>query len=123
MNPAIAGTLAPMDDNSEQRDKAGAGGPDFLDLELSKVLLSEAESITREAFRELLKDAAKARFQARYGQQIEALANLAVDELLADMTTNLAIEQQIAEREATRKDLEQKLRDCLNPGGQADSDD
>ncbi len=106
-----------MDDAHDRGETpSGKGGPEFLDLELSKVLLSEAESVTREAFRELLKDAAKARFRERYGKEIEALANLAVDELLADMTTNLAIEAQIADRQTGREQLQQRLRACFSPG-------
>jgi len=101
------------DHSDDHGDNQSRGGPDFLDLELSKVLMSEATGVTREAFRDLLKDAAKARFQERYGDQIQALANLAVDELLADMATNLAIESQIADREQRRRTIGDQVRACL----------
>ncbi|MGB1276052.1 MAG: hypothetical protein ACPG77_09905 [Nannocystaceae bacterium] len=107
------------DHSDDHGDKKSRGGPDFLDLELSKVLMSEASGVTREAFRDLLKDAAKARFQERYGDQIQALANLAVDELLADMATNLAIESQIADREQRRRDVGDQARACLTPASEA----
>ncbi|NVB38459.1 hypothetical protein G6O69_11505 [Pseudenhygromyxa sp. WMMC2535] len=89
---------------AHRASEASGGGPntDFLDLEISQVLYAEAEGVTREAFRELLKEAAKRQWQARWGERIEALAKLAVDELLEDMAANLEIEARIAARNAAR---------------------
>ncbi len=93
----------------------GEGGPDtgFLDLELSKVLYAEAEAVTREAYRELLKEAAKRRFLERWGDRIIALANLAVDELIDDAEANLEIEARIAARNQGRRAVEDRVSEIL----------
>jgi hypothetical protein len=77
------------DDTCEHGAQAD-GGPDtrFLDFELHKVMYDEAESIVREAYRELLKDAIKQRLQARWGARITALGQLAADEAMADADAN-----------------------------------
>jgi hypothetical protein len=103
------------DDNDRDRrprdDRNGQGGPDrdsdqggggsdtrFLQLEMSRVLYQEAEDVTRPAFRELLREAAKDHLRARFGDTISRLAQLAVDELLIDIEANLDIEDQIQRR-------------------------
>lgn len=93
----------------------GGNGPDtrFLDLELSKVLFDEAESITRKAFRELLEEAAKQHLRERWGERIQALAVLAVDELIADAEANLEIEARIAARNQARENLEDRVAAIL----------
>lgn len=85
----------------------------FLDLEISKVLFDEAEGITRKAFRELLEEAAKRQFQARFGDRIEALAKLAVDELLADIEANLRVEATIAARQRDKAGLDARVQAIL----------
>ncbi|MFV8749456.1 hypothetical protein ACNOYE_02765 [Nannocystaceae bacterium ST9] len=104
-------------------EPAQAGGPDtrFLDLEISKVLFDEAEGITRKAFRELLEEAAKRHWLARYGQRIDALARLAVDQLIADIEANQRIEATIAERERSRGDLDARVQAIL-AGGETPSE-
>jgi hypothetical protein len=82
----------------------------FLDLEISKVMYDEAEGVTREAFRDLLKEAAKARLREVWGDRIDALARTAVDELVEDVETNLGIEARIHARRDQRKDLGERLR-------------
>jgi histone H3/H4 len=98
-------------------------GPDtsFLDLEISKVLFSEADGIAREAFRELLKEAAKRRLEQRWGDRITALANLAIDELIADAEANMEIEAKIAARNEARKAVEERVAEILSHG-EADRD-
>lgn len=107
----------------DHRDRGG-GAPDtqFLDLELSKVLFGEADSITREAFRELLKDAAKRRLLERWGQRITALAELAVDELIADAEANLEIEARIAARTQARAQLDDRVAAILAAAPSAAAD-
>jgi hypothetical protein len=85
----------------------------FLDLEISKVLFDEAEGITRKAFRELLEEAAKRQFQARFGDRIEALAKLAVDELIADIEANLQVEATIAARQRDKAGLDARVQAIL----------
>jgi hypothetical protein len=100
-------------DQPEQPDHRGAPDTGFLDLEISKVLFDEAEGITRKAFRELLEEAAKRHWQARYGERIDALAKLAVDQLIADIEANQQIEATIAERKRSRSDLDAKVQAIL----------
>lgn len=102
------------------------GGPDtrFLDFEISKVLFSEAEGVAREAFRELLKEAAKRRLQERWGDRINALAKLAIDELIEDATANFEIEAKIAARNQARRALEDRVNEILaRPAGASESGD
>jgi len=99
-----------MSDRHDQQGGHGSSDTRFLDLEISKVMYGEAESVTREAFRELLKDAAKARIREVFGDRIDALAHTAVDELLADVEANLDIESRVKERHERRGDLEARLR-------------
>jgi histone H3/H4 len=102
-------------DHDHDHGDQARGGPDngFLDLEISKVMYSEAEGITREAFRELLKEAAKRRLLERWGDRITALANLAVDELLDDVAANLEIEARIGARNHARKAVEERVTEIL----------
>ena len=77
------------------------------------VLFDEAEGITRKAFRELLEEAAKRQFQARFGDRIEALAKLAVDELIADIEANLQVEATIAARQRDKAGLDARVQAIL----------
>lgn len=94
---------------SESRNDTG-----FLDLEISKVLFGEAESVTRDAFRELLKEAAKRRWQERFGDKIEAMARLAVDQLIDEIEANLRIEASIAERARNKVSVHDAVRALLS---------
>lgn len=118
------------DHHGDQRDggdsrggREGGGGGDtrFLQLEMSRVLASEAESITRQAFRELLLEAAKERWRERFGEQITALANDAVDELLEDVEASLDIEARIQahqEKRAQGRDGREGVFSSGRGGGQ-----
>ncbi len=97
-------------DHGHGGDAPAGGDTRFLDLEISQVIYDEAEGVTREAFRELLKEAAKERIRERFGDKIDALSQLAVDELLDDLDANLAIEQRIADRKERSKDLASRAR-------------
>ena len=81
------------------RDEGGERGPGpdtrFLQLELSQVLYSEAEAVVRPAFRDLLMEAAKDRLRERFGDEITALARLAVDDLLKGMKASFEIESRV----------------------------
>ena len=100
------------------------GGPDtdFLDLEMSKVLYDEARRVTREAYRELLKEAAKRQLGELWGERIEALAKLAVDELLADTEANLEIEAKIAARNEAKDGIEREVESILDGGGDSETE-
>jgi hypothetical protein len=94
------GRGGPDGDGGQDGGRSGGGRTDtrFLQLEMSRVLYQEAEDVTRPAFRELLREAAKDHLRARFGDTISRLAQLAVDELLIDIEANLDIEDQIQRR-------------------------
>lgn len=94
------GQRRPHDGPDADRGQRDGGGADtrFLQLEMSRVLYSEAEGVAKPAFRELLLEAAKARFRERFGAEITRLAELAVDELLTDIEASLEIEEKIQRR-------------------------
>jgi hypothetical protein len=107
------------DDHRQAPEPEQRGGEtNFLDLEISKVLFDEAEGITRKAFRALLEEAAKRHLSERIGVQIEALAKLAVDELLADVAANLEIEARIAARKQAREGLDARIDAILRGSGE-----
>ncbi len=96
------------------RERRGEG-PDtrFLQLEMSRVLYAEAEGVTKQAFRELLLDAAKARLRERFGETITRLARMATDELLADIEASLDVEDQIQRRRGSEGGTPDRLREAL----------
>jgi hypothetical protein len=100
------------------RDDRGRDGPDtrFLQLEMSQVMYAEAQGVTKQAFRELLLDAAKTRLRERFGATITRLAELATDEALADMEASLDIEDQIRRRQESQESkgsTPDRLREAL----------
>jgi hypothetical protein len=98
-----------------ERGPGGRQGADtrFLQLEMSQVLLSEAEGVTKQALRELLLEAAKDRLRDRFGETITRLARLATDELLADIEASLDIEEQIQRRQESQGNPPNRLREAL----------
>jgi hypothetical protein len=99
----------------------GPGGPRgadtrFLQLEMSQVLYAEAEGVTKQALRELLVEDAKAHLRARFGDTITRLAQLATDELLADIEASLEVEEQIRSRHESSGGPSDRLRAALGRG-------
>jgi hypothetical protein len=94
------------------REPRGGQGADtrFLQLEMSKLMYAEAEGSTKQAFRELLVEAAKARLRERFGDTITDLARLATDELLADMESSLEVEASIQRRHESQGSPSDRLR-------------
>ena len=111
------------DDRSRERQPRsdgggpGRGGPGadtrFLQLELSQVMYAEAEAVARPAFRDLLLEAAKDRLRERFGEEITALAQLAVDELLKDVQASFEIEAQIQGYNEERRPPRERLREVF----------
>ena len=111
------------DDRSRERQPRtdgggpGPGGPGadsrFLQLELSQVMYSEAEAVARPAFRDLLLEAAKDRLRERFGEEITALAQLAVDELLNDAQASFEIEGRIQQYNEERRPPIERLRELF----------
>ena len=95
----------------------GRGGPGadtrFLQLELSQVMYAEAEAVARPAFRDLLLEAAKDRLRERFGEEITALARLAVDELLNDAQASFEIEARIQQTNEERRPPMERLRELF----------
>ena len=107
------------DGGGDQERDAPGPGPDtrFLQLEMSQVLYTEAESVAKDALRALLLDAARARMQERFGDKIVGLAELAVDGLLADILASLNVEARTHHRQRERGRLKERLLDILGDGG------
>lgn len=107
-----------------EHEAESGGGPDtrFLDFELHKVMYGEAESIVREAYRELLKDAVKQRLQVRWGARITALAELAADEAMADADANFEIQARIEARNAARRSVEDRIQAIIRGEPEAAGD-
>ncbi|KIG14429.1 hypothetical protein DB30_06772 [Enhygromyxa salina] len=102
-----------QDDQCTQGSRNGGPDTSFLDFELHAVMFDEAESIVREAYRELLKDAAKRHLEQHWGDRITALANLAVDQAMADADANLAIQALIEARNQARRGLEDRVQGII----------
>jgi hypothetical protein len=99
------------------RNEGGERGPGsdtrFLQLEMSQVLYSEAEAVTRPAFRDLLLEAAKERLRERFGEEITALANLAVDNLLKGVEASFEIEARIQRHNGEQPEPSGGLREIV----------
>ena len=112
-------------DHGDGGDRPGGGpggGPDtrFLQLEMSELLYAEAESVTRQAFRELLLEESRTHLRERFGDQIKGLAQLAVDEALEDVFASLDIEGRIRERHREHEGRRDRLSGILDAGGDGD---
>ena len=97
------------------RDDRGRESADtrFLQLEMSRVLYAEAEGVTKQAFRELLLEGAKAHLRDRFGETITRLAQLATEEFLADIEASLDVEDQIQRRRESGGSPPDRLREAL----------
>jgi hypothetical protein len=87
------------------RESSPHGGPEdlqFLDLEISKVLISEASQLARQAYQQVLVETIKERLMDRLGALIESLADAAVEDLAADLEANIDIERRIKARAEAR---------------------
>jgi hypothetical protein len=92
----------------------GLEGTEFLDLEISKVIYGEAESLARDAARSILRSAIEARLRERLGAKLEALGRLAADDLADDVEANLAVEATIASRREGRKSTEARALEVMH---------
>jgi len=110
-------------DHQQRRDGGGPAGGDprpdtrFLQLEMSQVLYAEAEEVARPALRELLLEAAKDRMRERFGHQIKALAEVAVDELLIGVQASFDVESRIQRHQEERRSPEERLRELFKGRG------
>lgn len=97
------------DRGGPQRGGGGAPGTEFLDLELSKVLMGRAQAMSRGVAEEIIRDAIKARIKERLGPQLAAIGHLAADELIGDIEANLEIEARIAARREAKRAMEGQI--------------
>jgi hypothetical protein len=97
-------------DGPDQRERGGPQGSEFLDLEISQVLLSEANRLARGAALDIVREAMRERLQERLGAKLEAVGRLAADELADDVEANLEIEARFVRRREQRESLEERLR-------------
>jgi hypothetical protein len=99
------------------RNEGGERGPGsdtrFLQLEMSQVLYSEAEAVARPAFHDLLLEAAKDRLRERFGDEITALANLAVDDLLKGMEASFEVEARIQRHNGEGREPNGRLQELF----------
>lgn len=100
----------------ESGERRSGSDTRFLQLEISEVLYSEAESISRPAVREVLLEEAKLRVRERFGTQLTALARLAVDDLLDGAFASLEIEGRIQEQRSASGQSRERLRTILTAG-------
>ena len=102
----------PEGDDGGRRDGRPGADTRFLQLEQSELMYSEAEAVVRPAFSELLKEAAKERLRERFGRQITALAELAVDDALDGVEASLEIETRIKRHREDRR-TDDRLREVF----------
>lgn len=90
----------------------GGGSEDlrFLDLEIAEALHGEATKRAREAYVQALTERIKEKLVARLAEQIDALAELAADDLIADLEANLDIERRIKSRAVQREEHAARLK-------------
>lgn len=85
-------------DGGQSGQRGGPQGTEFLELELSRMLLSRAADVAKEAAIDLLREAVRERLRERIGDKLAAIGHLAADELAEDVAANLEIEARIAAR-------------------------
>jgi hypothetical protein len=98
----------------EPRRDRGSDAHGFLDLEIGKVLASDASKLGRRALEELLLERVKAKLKDRLAERIEELARFAADDLVADLEANIEIEQRIEARRQLRERQSAELAERLS---------
>jgi hypothetical protein len=106
----------------KRRDDHSPGPADtgFLNLEISKVILSEAQALATEVGREVLREAIRERLKERLGERLRAVGHLVADALADDLEANLAIESKIEEHRTTRQGLDERVREALSGAKRSD---
>jgi hypothetical protein len=104
------------DHGHEHREGDGPEGTQFLDLEISQVLVHEASRLSRGVAMDIVREALRARLQERLGERLSAIGRLAADELADDVEANLEIEALIGSRKERRASLDERLGAALKQG-------
>ncbi len=108
-------------DRGGDRREGGEGGSQFLDLEISKVLASDASRLARRALQDLVLERIKEQLVEMLGDRLDAMASFAAEDLMMDIETNLEIERHILTRRVLRDTQEMRLRSIL--AGDMEPDD
>ncbi|MEB2311778.1 MAG: hypothetical protein OZ921_17595 [Sorangiineae bacterium] len=95
----------------------GARDTEFLDLEISQVLLGEARRAARGVAVELMQEALRERLRERLGERLAAIGRLAADILADDVEANLAVESTIGARRERGREIEERLRAAVGASG------
>lgn len=106
-------TKRPESASKRSAERAHDGGSEdlrFLDLELAEALHGKATTLAREAYLQLLTDRIKAQLAERLAEQIDSLAELAAQDLIADIEANLDIERRIKSRAKLRLEHADRLK-------------
>lgn len=102
------------DDRREgERGRGGPEGTEFLQLEISRWLESEARSRGDDVVRELLVAAIRTRLEERLGDRLRALGAAIADEIADDLEANLEIEERIDARRDARKTAVERAQQVL----------
>ncbi len=106
-------------DHDHDHGAHGPEGSEFLDLEISQMLLGMAQNIARDVALDLIREAARERLSERLGDRLAEVGRLAADEMADDVEANLEIEGSIGARRERASTLRQRLEEALrSPGGQ-----
>ena len=97
----------------DRRDRGGPPETQWLHLEMSKVIQSEAEGLAREAIVDILKDSIKTRLLERLGPRLEAVGRAVADQIADDIEANLDIEARIDARRQARRTLDARIAEAL----------
>lgn len=97
----------------------GAQGTEFLDLEISQVLLGEAQQMAKGVALDLIRESIRDRLRERLGDRLAEVGRLAADELADDVEANLAIEAQIAQRNARASGVQERLAAAMKGSSKA----
>ena len=89
----------------------------FLDLEPTQMLKGEADQAARRALRALLEESAKARLRERWGDRIDGLARLAVDQYLNELDSSLGVEAILERQARASQATASELADLFRDGG------
>jgi hypothetical protein len=98
---------------SERENEHGPADSEFLNLEMSKVVLSDAESLIAEAGRDILRAAIRERIEERFGDRLRAVGHLVADAAMDDLEANLSIESLIHANRNARRGLDERVREVL----------
>jgi len=104
---------SPHEGDGHGERSSGPAETGFLNLEMSKIVLTEAEELAKEVGRELLRDAIRERLKERFGDRLRAVGLLVADAIADDMEANLAIEAKIQAHKESRKGLDERVREAL----------